>query len=175
MKWCVPVVHTYNVTSDARDHLARSQLCGIDFITNSGDKTLLSMSSGTIEYVHCYDERRAQDTSTYDSLGRFIVAKYILDKVIVYVRYCHNYDVDIKAGHVIAVGNALGEYGNTGYSFGDHVHVDFWISDADIVDAQLAGMTPCTMHVSPWPGSKLLRNVDVTKALTDLGLDVKRG
>ena len=173
--WKIPVLMPYRITDDARQHLNRSDLCGIDFIKASdrdgadpGHRDLLAMASGTVVYRHAFTG------DSYDQLGLFVVLEHDAAGVQVWARYCHNASVDAVAGLPVAVGEMIGAYGNTGLSGGPHLHVDFWIDQSDSEAAKKIGLVPTDRELvrEPWPGAPELINVNPTAFLTAVGLDV---
>lgn len=170
----IPVLATYKVSNDAAQHLARAQLCGIDFYSFSGKRRLLAMLDGQIVYVHAgYNPAQADNPATYDSLGRFIVQAAFVDGIPVWIRYCHNDVFNVSAGQDVAAGETIGTYGNTGLSDGAHVHVDFWTAPESIERATAIGMPSAKVfNRAPWPGADMLVNVNPTEMLKAAGLDV---
>lgn len=180
-KWDVPVVHPYWITSSAVEHLRRSILCGIDFVTASTSLSLIAMSDGVVEYVHSsYNPQNAYDLNSFDSLGRFVVIKHYAGAIPFWVRMCHNDSVDVVAGQTVASGQVIGKYGWTGCvspnsSDGAHVHLDSWVEASRVTEAQSIGFSPCQIQASGrWPaGDAVLVNVDPTQFFTSVGLDVQ--
>lgn len=167
MKWTRPVSIPFEVTSSAVQHLARSPLCGIDYISTK-DNTLYAMSDGELVYAHkSYNPELALDTNTYDSLGKFIVIEHHIECLPIYVRYCHSELIGIE-GTSVKCGDDIGQWGNTGYSFGAHVHVDFWMAREHIARVQELGIDPlpAPFERCPWPGTiHLYSNVNPTRFL----------
>lgn len=169
MKWTRPVSIPFEVTSSAAAHLVRSALCGIDYIS-SADNKLLAMSDGEIMYAHkSYNPELARDFSTFDSLGRFIVIEHIIEGLPVYVRYCHSDIIERDSGRV-ECGDVIGQWGNTGFSFGAHVHVDFWADRTHLSRLQEVGIDPipAPFERCPWPGTiHIYSNVNPTRFLVN--------
>jgi len=171
----IPVRQPYRVTSDAREHVARpSTLCGIDFIATRGRPDLLAMAGGAVKYVHEYNPKYRWGPG-WDSLGRFVVIETRIDAVTVWLRYAHCERVDARAGDQVLEGQCIGEYGDTGASYGAHVHVDAWVCWGDLDKAALLGLLRehGLRAVPPWPGIPIsLYNVNPTGLFARAGLDV---
>ena len=158
--WVRPVSEPAIVTSSAAAHLQRSDLCGIDYISNS-DTHMRAMAAGIIEYAHA---RLGLDPYNYDTLGHFIVIRHDIDGVPVWSRMCHAESLQQTRGEVVP-GWPVGIYGNTGFSQGPHVHVDFWARIKDL-PALPEGAVSCTKVVPPWPTCRgSLINIDMTNFL----------
>lgn len=158
--WVRPVSEPAIVTSSAAAHLQRSDLCGIDYISQT-DTHMRAMSAGWIEYAHT---RLGNDPANFDTLGHFIVIRHDIGGVPVWSRMCHAESIQQARGDVTH-GWPVGIYGNTGFSNGAHVHVDFWARLSDI--AKLPdGIVKCTRYVPPWPTCReSLLNIDMTNFL----------
>jgi len=178
----IPVAQPYRVTSDAKDHMYRSTLCGIDFVSvgYNPHKSLYAMMDGRVEYIHnAYDARYRRNGETFHSLGRFVVLRHFVEGIFVWARYCHNEKVDVAVGDTVEAGSPVGAYGSTGFcvpdgSGGAHVHVDYWVQESDTQAAAELGLpiAPGRRIVAPWPGAPVLCNVNPTEILTNAGLDV---
>jgi murein DD-endopeptidase MepM/ murein hydrolase activator NlpD len=171
-EWHVPVKHKYKVTSDALDHLARSELCGIDFVTLAGGQDLLSMADGYVQWVHFM----GASPGNYDTLGNFVAILFRAGTIPIFGRFAHNDDIRVSSAQQVKCGDVIGKYGNTGFSNGAHVHVDFWVHTKDIETARAMGCHAADVPFvrNPWPYAPLLVNVDATPFLQARGLDVVR-
>jgi murein DD-endopeptidase MepM/ murein hydrolase activator NlpD len=176
------VQQIYRGTSDASAHIygssgrAPSTLAGIDFITARGNAPdLLAMADGIVEYAHVYNPKNKWDGVSWDSLGKFLVININFEGMTVWLRYAHAERIDVQAGQAVAKGQYIGVYGDTGYSFGAHAHIDTWVARGDLDKAKVAGLkrVPITLRVvPPWPGAPALYNVDPTTMFSAAGLDV---
>lgn len=96
---------------------------GIDLISSSGkDLSIIAIADGevvsAIDGISGYDE--------YNTCGNFVKIRHADGK---FTRYLHMLkdSVCVKVGEKVKKGAKLGIMGNTGYSFGKHLHFD--ISD----------------------------------------------
>jgi murein DD-endopeptidase MepM/ murein hydrolase activator NlpD len=104
-----------------------------------------------------------------------VVIEHIIGEMYVWVRYAHMERVDVKVGDAVTAGQRIGLYGNTGYSFGEHCHVDMWVALGDIERAAKIGFRrPRDLRIAMvGPGLLTSRqNVDPTEYLRSRGLDV---
>lgn len=167
--WVLPVAQPYRVSSDASQHLSRSDLCGIDFYSTSGDWTIRSVSDGVIETLFFADPVWMGDKDRLDSLGNFVVVRYEINGLDVWVRYCHlDQIMATGAGQRVKAGQAIGVMGTTGISEGPHLHLDFWMYRHEGYPYPLV---PAIKFVPPWPSAPWLLNANPTKFLLSKGID----
>lgn len=93
---------------------------GIDLVSSSGkDLSIIAIADGkvvsAVDGISGYDE--------YNTCGNFVKIKHADGK---YTRYLHMLkdSVCVKVGNAVKKGAKLGMMGNTGYSFGKHLHFD---------------------------------------------------
>lgn len=93
---------------------------GVDLVSSSGkDLSIIAIEGGTIvsavDGINGYDE--------YNSCGNFVKIRHTDGK---FTRYLHMLkdSVCVKVGEKVKKGEKLGIMGNTGYSFGKHLHFD---------------------------------------------------
>lgn len=91
---------------------------GIDLAAPTGTK-VKSILSGKVETVG------------FDNLnGNYVKIKHHKNSSF----YGHLNKTNVKPGQYIFKGQKIGEVGNTGYSFGSHVHFIIWDSQGQTVD-----------------------------------------
>lgn len=93
---------------------------GIDLVSSSGkDLSIIAIDSGTV--VSAVDEVQGHDE--YNTCGNFVKIRHADGK---FTRYLHMLkdSVCVKVGEKVKKGAKLGIMGNTGYSFGKHLHFD---------------------------------------------------
>lgn len=93
---------------------------GIDLISSSGkDLSIIAIADG--EVITAVDGISGHDE--YNTCGNFVKIKHSNGK---FTRYLHMLkdSVCVKAGEKVKKGDKLGMMGNTGYSFGKHLHFD---------------------------------------------------
>jgi murein DD-endopeptidase MepM/ murein hydrolase activator NlpD len=113
---------------------------GIDYVSDSGDQSVFSIFDGTVTYdFDDYDEARRW-TDNHQSGGNMIIVKYKLAGADYYVRYLHLISNVVKNGQNVKSGQILGTYGDVGYSFGAHVHVDVYDYRWKKIDPGMIGL-----------------------------------
>ena len=86
---------------------------------------IISMAKGTVE--------RANDgypsTGPNDDNGGMGNCVYVRYPNNILVRYMHMYpgSITVKAGDTVDYGQVIGKMGNSGQSYGTHLHIDMWI------------------------------------------------
>lgn len=93
---------------------------GIDLVSSSGkDLSIIAIAEGKV--VSAVDGISGHDE--YNTCGNFVKIKHADGK---YTRYLHMLkdSVCVKVGDTVKKGAKLGMMGNTGYSFGKHLHFD---------------------------------------------------
>lgn len=90
---------------------------GIDVV---GDdcKTVFAVTKGRVELVQYWDGKTRTGSQSYGNLVR------ILGDDGVYVYYAHLEQIRVEKGQVINCGDVIGIMGNTGNSFGAHLHLE---------------------------------------------------
>jgi murein DD-endopeptidase MepM/ murein hydrolase activator NlpD len=113
---------------------------GLDYVSDSGDQSVFSIFDGTVVFdFDDYDEARRW-TDNKHSGGNMIVVKYKLAGADYYVRYLHLISNVVRKGQEVKAGQLLGTYGDVGYSFGAHVHVDVYQFDWKKIDPGMIGL-----------------------------------
>lgn len=101
---------------------------GIDFISETGDRTVFSLTNGYVAYDfddYCH-LRRYEKPNTG---GNMIIVTSVIKGVTYHIRYLHLVKNNVVKGQMVYDGMPIGEYGDVGYSFGAHVHVDVYVAD----------------------------------------------
>lgn len=104
---------------------------GVDLVSSSGkDLSIIAIEGGTI--VSAVDGIEGHDE--YNTCGNFVKIRHANGK---YTRYLHMLkdSVCVKVGDTVKKGAKLGMMGNTGYSFGKHLHFD--VSDGTVFEDPL--------------------------------------
>lgn len=124
---------------------------GIDLVSSSGkDLSIIAIDDGTV--VSAVDGIKGYDE--YTTCGNFVKIRHADGK---FTRYLHllKDSVCVKVGEKVKKGAKLGIMGNTGYSFGKHLHFD--VSDG-------------TAFIDPLPYLKGDKTFNVPR-----GTDLKKG
>ena len=101
---------------------------GIDFVSKINDKTVYSVTDGYV--VYDFDDyceiKRYQKPNTG---GNMIIVTSVINGLTYHIRYLHLKKNYVSKGDMVTKGMLLGEYGDVGYSFGAHVHIDVYVAD----------------------------------------------
>lgn len=93
---------------------------GMDVSTGDDSKTFYNIAAydGEIYYIN--------STNRYSSAGLYVVLKHNINGEIIYSRYLHMEKILLKGevGDPVYAGDVLGITGNTGESYGTHLHFD---------------------------------------------------
>ena len=98
---------------------------GLDFISRETN-TVFAITDG--EVIHDFDnyEHSKRWTDRSHSAGNYIIICHTFPSGSYYCRYLHLGGNIISKNEKIKEGQILGKYGDYGFSFGAHVHVDFF-------------------------------------------------
>lgn len=108
---------------------------GIDYINADdlgdgkfkGDKMVVAMCDGIcVADNDNYDQNYRYDVNSKHSLGNYIYLQHVIDGITYYVLYAHLKQNNFNPGDRVKQGDVLGEYSDYGYSFGDHLHIQFY-------------------------------------------------
>lgn len=101
---------------------------GIDFISESNERTVFSLTNGFVAYD--YDDyceaKRYQKPNTG---GNMVIITSIIEGKTYHIRYLHLAENRVSKGEKIIKGQTIGTYGDVGYSFGAHLHIDIYTAD----------------------------------------------
>lgn len=107
---------------------SRDEHDGIDFISESNEKTVFSLTNGFVAYDfddYC-EIKRYQKPNTG---GNMVIITSVIKGKTYHIRYLHLVKNNVVKGQMVYEGMAIGEYGDVGYSFGAHVHIDVYDSN----------------------------------------------
>lgn len=108
---------------------------GIDFAPNDGDSDVLAVADGVVVHDQdSYNPSKRFDLQAPDSGGRFVILQHNLDGQVWYTRYLHLASNKVSLGQHVAAGEAIGTFGNLGFSTGPHLHFDLYDAGWRIVD-----------------------------------------
>jgi len=98
---------------------------GIDFITQTNDRTVFSLTQGFIAFDfddYCHAKRYEKPNTG----GNMVIITSIINNRTYHIRYLHLVKNNVVKGQLIPSGIPIGVYGDVGYSFGAHVHIDVY-------------------------------------------------
>lgn len=98
---------------------------GWDFVSNQSPK-VFAIADGIVTYDMDNYEEAKRWTDPKSSAGNYLIIQHTISGVKYYVRYFHLGFNTKKVGDIVVIGDHLGDYGDYGYSFGPHLHIDFW-------------------------------------------------
>ncbi len=101
---------------------------GIDVISADDDRRVYSICDGKVVYDfddYCH-MRRYEKPNTG---GNMIIVTSVINGLTYHIRYLHLIKNYVSKGDMVTKGMLLGEYGDVGYSFGAHVHIDVYVAD----------------------------------------------
>lgn len=107
---------------------------GIDYINKDDCRMVFSMADGVV--VHDQDdynhELRWMDRK--HSAGNMLIIKHKIKRKEYYIRYLHLEQNDVSKGDIVNKWDTIGTYGDVGYSFGAHLHIDMFDMDWQKID-----------------------------------------
>jgi murein DD-endopeptidase MepM/ murein hydrolase activator NlpD len=71
-----------------------------------------------------------------------VIQKVLISGIFYSFRYCHLIENFVNHGQAVKQGDLIGIYGDVGYSFGAHLHID--VSPGDYFD-RLKIINPCSL------------------------------
>ena len=101
---------------------------GIDFISTSDSKLVFSICDGFVVYDfddYCHLKRYEKPNTG----GNMVIVTAVVNNKTYHIRYLHLIKNFVTKGQRVAEGTILGEYGDVGYSFGAHLHLDVYTYD----------------------------------------------
>jgi len=96
---------------------------GIDFISGINDRTVFAIADGFVAYDYddyCHIKRYAKPNTG----GNMVIITSVINNKTYHIRYLHLAENYISKGQYIVKGRNIGVYGDVGYSFGAHLHLD---------------------------------------------------
>jgi len=100
---------------------------GIDFVSKINDKTVYSVTDGYVVYDfddYCHIKRYEKPNTG----GNMIIVTFVYNNITYHIRYLHLIENYVAKGQAIKEGQVIGKYGDVGYSFGAHLHIDVYNS-----------------------------------------------
>jgi len=100
---------------------------GIDFVSKINDKTVYSVTDGYVVYDfddYCHIKRYEKPNTG----GNMVIVTSVIKGVTYHIRYLHLVKNNVVKGQMVYDGMPIGEYGDVGYSFGAHLHLDIYNS-----------------------------------------------
>lgn len=100
---------------------------GVDIISKIDNRTVYSPVEGYVAYDfddYCHIKRYEKPNTG----GNMVIITAIIDGVTYHVRFLHLVKNYVRKGFVVIPRMAIGEYGDVGYSFGAHLHLDVYDS-----------------------------------------------
>lgn len=107
---------------------------GIDFVSKSGDASVIAVSSGVVVYDQDDYDDSQRWTNMYHSAGNMLIIQHVIDDVPVFVRYLHIDKNIVSKGSPVIEGQVLGTYADVGRSYGAHLHVDVYDVNWKLID-----------------------------------------
>lgn len=99
---------------------------GIDVISAIGDKSVYAICPGIVVHdVDYYDESKRW-TDGRHSAGNMVIILHEVGELKFYLRYLHLVENYVSLRGIVEEGDPIGMYGDVGYSFGAHLHVDLY-------------------------------------------------
>jgi len=101
---------------------------GVDFISRISDRSVFSVTQGFVAYDfddYCHIKRYEKPNTG----GNMIIITSVINGKTYHVRYLHLAKNFVSKGQMVHEGVLIGEYGDVGYSFGAHVHLDIYSAD----------------------------------------------
>ena len=122
VQWPFPVGVPYTWGFQMRDG---SMHHGVDFVPGAGAE-IHAIAEGTVRVA----------TEAGGLFGVHVVIDHVIDGELVASHYAHmEYgSLRVQAGDTVKVGDVLGTVGDTGYSFGAHLHFEVWQNGTTKVD-----------------------------------------
>ena len=122
VQWPFPVGVPYTWGFQMRDG---SMHHGVDFVPGGG-AAIQSIADGTVRVA----------TEAGGLFGVHVVIDHVIDGELVSSHYAHmEYgSLRVEAGDTVKVGDVLGTVGDTGYSFGAHLHFEIWQNGTTKID-----------------------------------------
>lgn len=107
---------------------------GVDLVSDAS-RDVWATVEGTVVYdKDNYDPNNRWTLGSSDSGGNMVILSAQIDGRIYYIRYLHLETNNCIYGQHIRPGYKLGVYGDVGYSFGAHLHVDAFTATWQRVD-----------------------------------------
>lgn len=99
---------------------------GIDYASKTNGLSVLAITDGVVTYDKDNYQHSDRFTDPADSAGNFVILKHLIHGMYYFVRYLHLGRNVVSIGQQVRRGDVLGFYGDYGYSYGPHVHLDMY-------------------------------------------------
>jgi murein DD-endopeptidase MepM/ murein hydrolase activator NlpD len=109
---------------------------GIDLISTSGNNLVYSIFDGIVCYDFDFYNHALRFKDKKHSAGNYVIIKSIIDNDIFYIRYLHLIENFVTINQMIDSGQTIGKYGDVGYSFGAHLHIDMFNRNWEKIDVE---------------------------------------
>lgn len=107
---------------------------GIDIVNTRNDSTLLACCDCVcMDDLDDYNDKERW-TNVHSSVGNRDVFKTIINGDVFYFSYYHTAKNNCSVGQSFKRGDVVGLYGDVGYSFGAHVHLQAWDKNWKTID-----------------------------------------
>lgn len=97
---------------------------GIDFVGSSN--AVYAISNGIVEYDQDDYNHELRWMDRHHSAGNMVIIRHTIGGEMYYVRYLHLAENTVSKNDFVNEGDIIGAYGDVGYSFGAHLHVDVY-------------------------------------------------
>jgi len=87
----------------------------VDFLCKEGTEVHVAFDGEVVEFI----DKKTETTKDMNDAGNFILIKHKNDE---FSHYAHLSKIAVKIGQKIKKGDLIGYSGNTGFSFGPHLH-----------------------------------------------------
>lgn len=101
---------------------------GVDLISRE-DATVRAILDGIVVWDTDDYEEAKRWTDPHHTAGNWVILHHQLGDTGFYTRYIHLVENYWQKGQNVYEGDILGKYGDVGYSFGAHLHIDFFTED----------------------------------------------
>lgn len=101
---------------------------GIDYVSETNNRKVYAVSNGFV--VYDYDDyNEIKRYKSPNTGGNMVIITSVINNKTYHIRYLHLLNNNITKGQLITEGMLIGEYGDVGYSFGAHLHLDVYTAN----------------------------------------------
>ncbi len=98
---------------------------GIDFVCDKHvNQSVRAITAGVVTYDFDNYQEALRWVKSEHSIGNAVIIEHTIGGKYYFVRYCHLVKNYVTAGESVTEGQIIGAYGDVGYSFGPHLHID---------------------------------------------------
>jgi murein DD-endopeptidase MepM/ murein hydrolase activator NlpD len=116
---------------------------GIDYVSGADNRVVAIGDSKVNTDMDDYDHAKRWKDRRH-SVGNYVILDVVINGVLYHFRYCHLIENYVSPGQEVKMGEVIGIYGDVGYSFGAHLHIDCynadWTGKLDPTPIILAGL-----------------------------------